>query len=89
MTGWWLRVSSSELMTPMKGKEHRDQFPAGEAPDIPSFPKGAQREELLCRLLGDKHRQYLFAIVRENVGQLQALATVRDYQIVLKRRVLF
>jgi hypothetical protein len=41
-----------------------------------------------CRLTGE-HWQYLFARVRKDVRQLHALATVPDYQIVLRQHGLF
>src|SRR5215208_7701098 len=84
-----VRIDQDSLYSRMKGKEKRDQFPAREAPNIPSLSEGGQREELLCRLLGGEYWQDLFARVREDVGQLQALSAARDYQIVLKRRVHF
>lgn len=82
-------IEQDSLYSRMEGKEHRDQFPSGETSDIPSCLEGGQGEELLCPVLGGEHRQYLFARVREDTGQLQALATVPDYQVALMRRVLF
>ncbi len=81
-------VEQDSLHSRMKGKEHRDQFAPGEPPDVPTLPKRQQGEEFLGRLLRGEHRQYLFAQVRKDVGQLQALANMPDYQIALKQRVL-
>ena len=58
-----MRIKQDSLHSRMKGEKHRDEFPSGEAPYAPSLPKRGQREELLGRLLGGEHRQYLLAWV--------------------------
>jgi hypothetical protein len=62
----------------MKGEEHRYQFTPRKPADVPSFPEGGQGEKSPSRLFRGEHGQYLFARVRMDIGEFQALAAVPD-----------